>query len=678
MAKGIKGITIELGANTQPLQKALADVNKKSRDLQGELREVERGLKFNPGNAELAAQKQRILAEQVEATAEKLTRLKDAQEQVNQQFKSGKISQSQYDAFQREIIETESKLDSFEGKLKSSQSKVEKFGKAMKEAGENMKSAGESVKNAGSTMTGFVTGPLLAGLGLATKGTEELREDLARLEQNANSAGISADTMSEAFTRLSGVTSETDSNVEGLSNLLATGFDEAGLLETLDALSGAVIKFPDTLKIEGLADGLQETLATGKAIGPFAELLERMGINLDDFNEGLAEASEKGKEQNFILQTLADTGLAKVNEQYRKNNDELVKSKESTANFQQAMAEMGETLAPIMTAVTEAVTGLVEKFNALSPTGQKIALVVAGIAAAIGPLLMVIGTLITSIGSIITLFSTVAPVIAGVAGPIAIAIAAVAALVAGGILLYKNWDTVKAKAIELKNKLVQMFNQMKSGISNAMNTARNTMSNVWNNIKSSVSNTVSSIVSTVRNRFQDMVSAAQNRMNSVLSTIRGVWNNVMGFFRGINLYSIGRNIIQGLINGVKGMAYSLINSVKGVVNGAVEGAKRLLGINSPSRVFMEIGEFTGEGFALGIDSMTKAVSKAGQAMADSSIPELPKMPKIPQVTPSSKTTGPVIFQSVLNGRVIAEEIFPDMDNLLANNVSLSGYMRGSR
>src|SRR6185312_2241404 len=110
MSKRIKGITIELDGSTTGLQKALEDVNKKSRDVSKELRDVEKLLKFNPGNAELVAQKQKLLADQVEATREKLNRLKDAKADVDKQFAEGKINEEQYRSFQREIIETESKL----------------------------------------------------------------------------------------------------------------------------------------------------------------------------------------------------------------------------------------------------------------------------------------------------------------------------------------------------------------------------------------------------------------------------------------------------------------------------------------------------------------------------------------------------------------------------------------
>lgn len=117
MAGKIKGITIEIAGNTQPLNKALEDVNKKSKDLQDELKQVERLLKLDPKNTELLAQKQKILAEAIENTKGKLDTLKEAERQAQEQFKQGKIGEEQYRALQREIAWTEQHLGTLETDL---------------------------------------------------------------------------------------------------------------------------------------------------------------------------------------------------------------------------------------------------------------------------------------------------------------------------------------------------------------------------------------------------------------------------------------------------------------------------------------------------------------------------------------------------------------------------------
>lgn len=120
--KKIKGLTVQIGADTSNFNKAMVESNKKSRSLKSELSEVERLLKLDPTNVELVAQKQKILTEQVEESSKRLDILKQAQDEVNQKFKSGEIGEETYRNFQREVIKAENDLQ----KQKEALDKVKK------------------------------------------------------------------------------------------------------------------------------------------------------------------------------------------------------------------------------------------------------------------------------------------------------------------------------------------------------------------------------------------------------------------------------------------------------------------------------------------------------------------------------------------------------------------------
>lgn len=167
MADRIKGITIELDGETTGLKKALSGVTQQSIDIQKELTDVQRLLKFDPGNTAALAQKQELLSKQIEITSQKLKALKDAQSQVDEQFKSGKIGEDQYRSFQREIQFTEASL----GKLKQSIAKVDD-GNSIKNLKEDMSKipeetnkAEESIKGLGGELTNLVAGAA-AGMGI--------------------------------------------------------------------------------------------------------------------------------------------------------------------------------------------------------------------------------------------------------------------------------------------------------------------------------------------------------------------------------------------------------------------------------------------------------------------------------------------------------------------------------
>ena len=96
MANNIRGITIEIDGKTDKLQDALQGVSKNLKSTKNELKEVEKGLKLDPKNTELLAQKQQLLTKAVGETKDKLDVLKTAEAQVEQQFKNGEASEEQY------------------------------------------------------------------------------------------------------------------------------------------------------------------------------------------------------------------------------------------------------------------------------------------------------------------------------------------------------------------------------------------------------------------------------------------------------------------------------------------------------------------------------------------------------------------------------------------------------
>lgn len=175
------------------------------------------------------------------------------------------------------------------------------------------------------------------------------------------------------------------------------------------------------------------------------------------------------------------------------------------------------------------------------------------------------------------------------------------------ILIVKNWDTIWSKTKE---------------VFSAIGTFIETK---WEQIKTAFA-VVAIIVKTVIDKFADMRQAVMDKMNAIWDKITEIWDEVMSFFEGIDLFEIGANIIEGLMNGIASMGKKLVDSVKGVVDDAIQGAKNLLGIKSPSRVFKQFGVFTGEGFIIGMDRMNQGVATAGERMAQSAIPDVPKSP----------------------------------------------------
>ena len=147
MANRIMGITVEIGGDTTKLPTALKGVNGQIKSTQ-QLKDIDNLLKLDPGNTELLAQKQKLLADAVGETKEKLATLKTAAEQANTALANGDISQEQYDALQREIIETEQDLKKLETQANPSATAMQKIaatGEKLKTTGDNISSAGQKL-----------------------------------------------------------------------------------------------------------------------------------------------------------------------------------------------------------------------------------------------------------------------------------------------------------------------------------------------------------------------------------------------------------------------------------------------------------------------------------------------------------------------------------------------------
>ena len=147
MAGNIKGITIELQGNVQPLEQALKKANAAAKSTATEMRQVDKALKFNPASVELITQKQTLLSKQIENTKEKLTTLKNAQVEVEAQFKAGKIGEENYRAFKRELETTESTLTHYKTQLTNLNKEQDNLGKSTERLSRFFSATGKDIES---------------------------------------------------------------------------------------------------------------------------------------------------------------------------------------------------------------------------------------------------------------------------------------------------------------------------------------------------------------------------------------------------------------------------------------------------------------------------------------------------------------------------------------------------
>jgi TP901 family phage tail tape measure protein len=171
-------------------------------------------------------------------------------------------------------------------------------------------------------------------------------------------------------------------------------------------------------------------------------------------------------------------------------------------------------------------------------------------------------------------------------------------------------------------------------------------------------------------------------MNTVKNTFSTIWNNIVSIFKGINLAEIGRNIVQGLVNGIKSMASAVGNAVSGIAKAIPAKIKSFLGIHSPSRVLMELGEFTGEGFVKGIGSMIRDVSGISAEMASAAVPSIATQSTYkPSTETNRQNISPINLTLNYNGtgaREDAVEMLNVIERGLSDRLGLKLRLNGVR
>ena len=189
----------------------------------------------------------------------------------------------------------------------------------------------------------------------------------------------------------------------------------------------------------------------------------------------------------------------------------------------------------------------------------------------------------------------------------------------------KHGETLKTVASNIWNQIkqnIQTVLQVIQGIIKAIaaaingdwDTFWNTMFNVVKTMLTGIANTVKTIVGSL----PGIISAFAGAVGSAFKTILTAGVNAAKSF-GSTLVGVGKNLIQGLVNGIKSGASAVVNSIKGAISSAISAGKKLLGINSPSKLFMQFGEWTTEGYQIGVDRGEPASTRAVEDFAENSI-----------------------------------------------------------
>lgn len=705
----IKGLTVEIGGDTTKLGQALESVNKKSADLSSELGEINRLLKFNPDNAELLAQKQKVLADTIQNTSEKLKKLKEAEKQVQKQFERGEVSAEQVRALQREIVSTEGRLESYKKQVSEAADTTDDLAKSTDKAGEAGESMGAKFANAAKVGIGAaVTGATAAvgALVASAEATREYRTEMGKLNTAFETVGHSTETAGEAYKTLYGIIGETDQSVEAAQQIALLAESEKDVAQWADLAAGVVGRFGDALQPETFFESANETIKLGEATGAYVQMLEGVGYDVEKFNEGLAACTTEQEKQAYMLE-ITESLLGSAADTYRETNAEVIRANEANEAWTATLAEAGASVEPILTDVKmlgasllgelmPGITGVTDAFRALingeEGSAQAVGEALSGLltqimdkavellptvtTAAISLLTSLTTSLIGMIPQIVTtivdLLITSIPLL--IDGALQLLLAIVDAI---DLMLPPLIEAIPTIILTLVNGLIGAIPQLLEGAVQLLMAVVQAIPLLIRALLPAVPTIVDTIVDGLLDCLPMLIDGAVQLLFGILDAIpeiqAALWESapsiVASLVKGLlnirkALWDAGIQLIEGLIDGMLNFDY--MGALRKLGDGIVNGFKKVFDIHSPSRVMAGIGELLDEGLAVGITDNANTPVNALDKLSDDMLDSVGALNGVTverriahsygatMTTPADGISGKLdqIYKAILSGQVI--------------------------
>ena len=543
MAAGrIKGITIQLDADATPLQKALSGVDKSLRQTQTNLRDVNKLLKLDPGNTTLLTQKQKALKDAIGLTKDRLQQLKDAQKGVEE-------GTAEWDGLQREIIDTEQKLDKLKAQYRD-------FGSVAKQ---QLQAVGDKLKETGQKVTEFgeklapVSGAAAALGGAMVKLGYDTVKNADELKTLSQQTGISTDSLQ----KMQYASELVDVSVEDITGALKkmkpkmtdsnATFEKLGvsIKKSDGSMRDAEAVFYDA--IGALSKIENETERDQVAMELFGKSADSLAGIIDDGGAAMKAFGQEAEDMGLILDEETIGSLADTDDTIQKLKGQLA------GTMAQIGADVASVLGPALEKAGELIGKVTERLRQLTPEQTETILKIVGIVAAIAPVIMIVGKIISGIGALTS-------AIGFLMSPMGLIVVAIAAVIAIGVALYKNWDKVCEWADKVKQEVIKAWEDLKTNVAHAVNTLETAVTNAWNAIKTGVTNAVNAIKTGVTTAWEGIKTA-------VTTVVEGIKTTVTTIFEAV------KSNVENTFNDIKTVATTVWEGIKTAITNPIETAK---------------------------------------------------------------------------------------------------------
>mgnify|MGYP000574324027 CR=1 FL=1 len=542
LADRIKGITVVLGGDTTGLNKALSGTNKEIKSTQAQLKDVERLLKLDPTNTKLLEQRQRLLSEAVGETRSKLTALKEAEKQVQEQFKKGEISQQQYDALQREIIETESQLNKLESAANQSNAALNKIAAVANDISGGAQKVADATRGISVAAGGAAVGMLgmAVSAGAAADDINTLAKQSGFGTDEIQKWQYAADRMDVSVETIISSARKMKKNMVSTSKDTIAAWEELGVAVTDSngELRDSTTVFYEA--VDALAKVENETQRDTLAMQLFGKSADEMAGIIDDGGTALKEMGAEAEASGLILSQDALDGANAFNDGL-----DTLKAKAQQAFFSSG-ASLAENLLPMLDTLVE-----------------KMSVALSWIASLDGETLTMIGTVLLAVAAI----SPIAGIISKITGSIQLVTQAINFLIANPIVL------LIAAIVALVVLIATKGDEIQAILQKVDNFLQNVFATDWTKIFGPV--------------LGNILNGFFKNVKNIWDSIKRIFSGVIDFIRGVftgdweRAWKGVQDIFGGLFNGLVALAKAPLNGIIGLLNMAIGAINSLInGFNS--------------------------------------------------------------------------------------------------
>lgn len=439
-----------------------------------------------------------------------------------------------------------------------------------------------------------------------TEATKEFNSLQSKLQGSTKQNGYKQKDANKNAGQVYGYTGDDMMAVNVVSNLQKMGLSQSELDKTINASLAVWSAYGDSIPIESLTESITETAQVSKVTGNLADALNWAGITEDSFNKKL-EACKTVSEKNKLITDTLNQAYGKSKETYDKTNKSMIDYNKSLWESQKAQAELGSALAPLNSAINgiksafaealapaikqiaDAIQPVIQKFQEFIKEHPQLVSGITMVVAAITTLIGIIGTIIVVVTTVKLAFAGISTVMGVVSGafaalsaPVLIVIGVIGALIAIGVALYKNWDTVCAKATELKNWVVSKWNELKEALAPIINFIKTLIQNKWNEIKTTVtviSTTIKTVVTAIWNGIKTVIGTivsiikmlVENKWNEIKTVVSVVGNAIKTVVT--NVWNAIKTAISTIVSAIKSVVVEKWNAIKYAVKNAMDAIK---------------------------------------------------------------------------------------------------------